>query len=110
MRADGEVTFYVIQHVWNGVGENWAGTGDGAGFLFDGLSYEQSQGRLGDHYRSLIAPQSASSDLWQRYGINGFEEKDDALRLLRELRALPSCPHRFRLVRRTMTRKQEVIA
>lgn len=110
MRTDGDVTFYVIQHVWNGVGEGWTETGDGAGFLFDGLSYEQRKGQLGDYYRALIKPHGALSDLWQRFGINGFEDKDDALRLLRELRALPNCPHRFRLVRRRIAREQTVVA
>lgn len=110
MRTDGEATYYVIQHVWNGVGERWTDTGEGAGFLFDNLTYEQRRGQLGDYYRSLIDPQSAGSALWQRFGINGFEDKDDALRLLRELRALPDCPHTFRLVQRTMSRTQTVVA
>lgn len=113
MRSDGEVTYFFVQHRWEGEGE-WT-TSDLGGFLFDGLSSEQVRGALGDRYRALMKPQTASSDLWQRYGIHGFLDEDDGREVLRELRALPKGTnrkrrHEFRLARRTITQETAVAA
>lgn len=107
MRSDGDVTYYKIQH--SHTDEAWVSSALDH-FLFKDLSRDEARGRVGDRYRELLAPQSASSDLWQRYGIHGFVEKDDGLRVLRELRALPGEQPEFRLVKRHIVQVTEAVA
>lgn len=95
MRCDGIATYYLIQHQEES--GRWVESAL-AHFLFSDLTYAQRCKR-GDKYRKMLAPQSASSDLWQKFGINGFEYKPDADTLLAEINNLhPKCA--FRLVYR----------
>lgn len=104
MRCDGTAAYYLIQH--QDERERWVESAL-AHFLFDGLTYAQRCNR-GDKYRALLAPQSANSDLWQKFGINGFEVKEDADAALVEIKKLH--PKRaFRIVYRvSMQATQEV--
>lgn len=96
MRSDGTITFWFIQFKAIKPEPEWL-TADLGHFLF---TDPRPTGEEVERLRALIEPQSASSDLWQRYGIHGFEEKDDALAVLRELRRRGQ--REFRLVRRTI--------
>ena len=71
MRIDGDVTYYFIQH--NDGGSEWDRSNLGH-ILFQGLSFADRHGALGSSYRMLLKPESANSELWQTYGIHGFEE------------------------------------
>lgn len=76
MRSDGVVAYYKVQHVGQ---HGWCGTALDH-VLFGHLSWDDKQGEKGDRYRELLEPQSASSDLWQRYGVFGFTDHSDAWR------------------------------
>jgi hypothetical protein len=111
MRVDGDVTYYAIEHhCGSWAKDSWVPSALDH-FLFANLTSDQKNGPIGNRYRSLLHPQSATSDLWQRYGINGFVDKDDGLRMLQELRALPwRDDYYFRLVKRTLTQETLVVA
>jgi hypothetical protein len=109
MRRDGSATYFKIEallEVCPGRPE-WSGI-DLGNVLFADLSFEDKRGELGDRYREMLAPQQASSALWQRYGIHGFVEREDAEKVLRECR-LRRPGTEFRLVRRTITQETEVV-
>lgn len=95
MRCDGTAAYYLIQHQEES--ERWVESALDH-FLFSNLTYTQRCNR-GDKYRKMLAPQSANSDLWQKFGINGFEAIGDAETVLAEVKKLH--PGRaFRLVYR----------
>jgi hypothetical protein len=112
LRADGAATFYFIQHRWQNEARDWT-TSNIESFLFQGLSYEEKRGEKGDHYRNLLDKQSASTDLWQKYGVHGFVELEDAIALFEALKA--EAPehqgkkHRFRIAKRTICQHTEVL-
>jgi hypothetical protein len=83
MFRDGSAFYYLIQHK-ESTGR-WVGSAL-PHMLFNELPYEDSQGDLGNHYRKLIAPQSASSKLWQKYGIHGYTKLADAQAMLAAVR------------------------
>lgn len=106
---DGDVTFFLVEHR-TADSPRWVATGL-EGFLFGGLAYADRRGPVGDWRRKLIAPQSASSTLWQTYGIHGFEDALDARAVLDELRALPDRrAYEFRVVRRRIVQTTDVVA
>jgi hypothetical protein len=101
MRRDGAATFFLIQH--QDSTDRWTESALDH-FLFDGLPWRDERG---DRYRELLHPQSASSDLWQKYSIHGFVELADAEAMLEAVRERH--PERaFRIVRRTVTQHTEV--
>jgi hypothetical protein len=104
--SDGNAEYFCIQHQWKRDGR-WADS-NLAGFLFEDLSYTEKRGEVGDRYRSLLAPQSASSDLWQKYGIHGFVNRTDAEAALDALNK-KRLEHKFRIVKRTLTQRTEVM-
>lgn len=108
MRVDGVATYYVVQHL-SGPGDRreWVDTALDH-VLFRGLSFDQKRGRIGDRFRAIIRAQGPSTDLWQRYGIDGFEAREDADLALLTCRAKTD-RLRFRLVCRTMTRSDLVV-
>jgi hypothetical protein len=84
MRSDGAVVFFLCQH-WQTGNARWVETAL-SHVLFDKLTYQDSNGVVGDRYRELLHPQSASSDLWQKYGIQGYANREDAEEMLTALR------------------------
>lgn len=110
MRADGEVTYFFIQHETRPRNSKYTEWVESAldQFLFHDLSYSDRRGDLGDHYRALMDPQSASSDLWQKYGIHGYVNRADACAILKALND-KGLDRRFRIVRRTVIQKTEVV-
>lgn len=106
MFNDGHAIFYIVQHRWMQRGQ-WTDS-NLAGFMFERLSPADSRGTLGDHYRSLIAEQGASTALWQTYGINGFASEVPAKHVLAICQAR-NTKHSFRLVRRQVIQVTEVI-
>jgi hypothetical protein len=103
MRTDGTVDFFFIQHQ-DSRGE-WAASALDH-FLFENLPFSDKVER----YRELLAPQSASSELWQTYGIHGFAFESDAREVLADLR-VESPDTKFRIVRREVTQRTlEVMA
>jgi hypothetical protein len=111
LRNDGEVTYYLCQHWQEPYGKVPGQWTESAleHFLFETLSYREAQGEVGDHYRELLDPQSASSDLWQKYGIHGFVVFRDAVNMLDAL-GERNPGRRFRIVRRTVSQKTEAVA
>lgn len=105
MRKDGEFMWYRVEHRWKRIGLSWANTGNGARFLFEGLTFEEARGEKGDKYRALIKP---THDCWQRIGVTGFLFQSDAEKLALEL-ALVQPEHAFRVTRRTVTQKTEPV-
>lgn len=106
MRNDGGATFYLVQHQYPNNGE-WVQSALGH-FLFDGLTYDESRGEPGETYRDLLSHEGASTDLWQRYGINGFERVEDASEACSAVRARH--PDRlFRVVRRSITQHTQEV-
>lgn len=105
MRRDGTAKFFFVQH------KNSRGDWDDsalAHFLFDGLPYNDAKGELGDHYRKLMHPQSASSGLWQKYGLHGYTERADADAMIAAIRERR--PDReFRLVFRVIEQTTVVV-
>lgn len=109
MRIDGQVTYYKIQH-WSSMSgrpedATWVGS-NLEHMLFDKMPFEENCGPRGKgaRYRALLSPQSASSELWQRFGINGFVDVDDAMAcLLAVASERPGTP--FRIVRQTVTQE-----
>jgi hypothetical protein len=111
MRNDGEVSYYFCQHrkePHSKISGEWAESALDH-FLFDTLTYKEARGEVGNHYRELLHPQSASSDLWQKYGINGFVNFRDAVNMLDALRER-NPDRQFRIVRREISQKTEVVA
>lgn len=106
MRNDGRAEFYLVQHLDNH-GE-WVSS-DLGHFLFKDLSYPERRGSIGDVYRALLSHTGASTDLWQEYGLDGFEYSALAEPVLREVRAR-NPDTKFRLVRRVTTQDTEVVA
>jgi hypothetical protein len=106
MRADGEYTFFRVQHEESS--GRWV---DSAldHLLFKGLPRAQAKGRTGDYYRALLRPYGASSALWQATGLNGFERIEDARPVLVAVRG-ENPDRRFRLVKITQTKATEVVA
>lgn len=105
MLIDGTASFAVIEHMQeNG---HWT-TSALDHFLFADLTYDQKRER-GDELRALLAPQSANSDLWQRFGIHGFPTPEDAEACLAAV--IEQHPDReFRIVWRTITQETKVLA
>jgi hypothetical protein len=89
VRKDGELIYYRVQHKQtNG---SWVDS-DLPYMLFSGLHPADRDGEVGDRYRTIIAEQSASTPLWQEYGVTGFVEPGHAwvaLRAVREQRGDP---------------------
>lgn len=105
MKADGATAFFVVQH--EDSGGRWCDSA--LDHMFDGLTYTDRNGELGDRYRALLVPQGASSALWQLYGVNGFRVQADgeaALAAVRERRP----GQRFRLARRVLSRSTTVVS
>jgi hypothetical protein len=113
MRSDGAATFYLIQHEQKAVNgthptrTEWV-TSNLETFLFWDLPYGEVQGEVGNHYRELLRPQSANSDLWQKYGINGFVELADAEKAFFAVRNRNK-DRRFRIIKRTIMQQTEVL-
>lgn len=105
MRADGSVTYYLIQHRFNV--DHWVESSLDY-FLFNGLSFDDNRGEVGDRYRALTQPQSANSPLWQRFGIHGYIHLDDADATLQALRERHP-EDEFRVVRRSIAQHTEVM-
>lgn len=104
MRSDGTAAFYLIQHK---SGDKWVETALND-VLFTNLTYDERRGEIGDRYREIIKPQQATSDLWQKFGIHGFAELEDARAALTACREhVPD--YEFRSALRTITQKTEVI-
>jgi hypothetical protein len=105
MFQDGIATFYIIEHQQsNG---DWCGS-ELSHFLFDGLPYMDKMGELGNHYRKLLEPQSASSSLWQKFGLHGYTVRAEAAAMLAAVGARH--PGRaFRLVQRTVSQESKVL-
>lgn len=87
-QKDGTATYYVVQH--DHEDGQWCDT-DLSHVLFRSLASKREQGALADYYRRLLAAQSASSDLWQRFHVNGFEDLKTANAMLEAVREA----HRF---------------
>jgi hypothetical protein len=105
MRSDGIVSFFFIQHQ-DSAGD-WK-TSALEHFLFDGLSYKEKQGEVGERYREAIRTQGSSTPLWQKYDVHGFADVKDAKRVLEMLRERH--PKRaFRVVVRTISQVTEVV-
>jgi hypothetical protein len=114
MRNDGEVSYYFCQHWQEWQEPNSTNSGEWvksslSDWLFDSLTYEEAKGEVGRRYSNLLRPQSASSDLWQKYGIHGFVNFRDAANMLDALRKR-NPDHKFRIVRREIKQKTEVVA
>lgn len=109
MRTDGSVDYFFIQH--EDSRGNWAASALDH-FLFENLPFSDkvAGAEKGERYRELLKPQSASSELWQTYGINGFSFESDAREVLAALR-VESPGTKFRIVRREVTQRTlEVMA
>jgi len=107
LRADGAVTYYFIQHI-NQLASGWSGTALDY-FLFEGMSFEEKGGELASYYRNLISKQGASTPLWQKFGINGFVDLEDAKETLKALQnRRPNS--QFRVARRMIMQHTEVIS
>lgn len=113
MRSDGAAIFYFVQHEQKAVNgtdsrrTEWVES-DLGHFLFSGLQYTEKQGVIGDAYRALMAPQEASSPLWQKFGIHGYTEKEDAFKVLEAVRER-NPDRKFRVVKRTIMQQTEVM-
>lgn len=106
MRRDGIASFFLIQH--EDSRNDWVESALDH-FLFDGLTWEEKRGPLGDHYRKLILPQSANCDLWQKFGLHGYVVRADADAMLAALKERrPDKP--FRIVHRTISQHTEVMS
>jgi hypothetical protein len=106
MRSDGDVTYFVVQHLDGR--DNWVGTALDE-VLFGHLTWDEKGSAKAKRYRALIDPQEASCHIWQKYGIHGFAEEADALA------AMQACssehPHKqFRTARRRITQVTEVVS
>lgn len=110
MRADGTVTYFRVQAVLavNPEEPRWSDVAVDA-LLFEGIGRDEARGELGRRYKALLEPQSASSDLWQCYGIHGFEHKEDVLALYEALRERRP-DYDFRVVKRTQSQRTLVVA
>jgi hypothetical protein len=108
MRSDGTPVFYLVQHWDERNTQSWVESALDH-FLFADLTYDEKRGDVGDCYRRLLEPQNASTDLWQRYGIHGFERRGDAMAALRAV-ADRHPDRRFRLVMRVVSQRTRVIA
>lgn len=114
MRQDGHASFYNIEHYGSPGGNPtlhaWVGTDLGHMLMrsVEGKSWEERRARAA-YVRKITAPQEASSDLWQTYGINGFEELADAEVVLDELRSSEP-DEKFRIVKQQIVQLTEVIA
>jgi hypothetical protein len=113
MHLDGIETYLFVQHFFDAEGarERWATTSL-AHMLFDPLTYYEARGEIGNRYRALIEPQSASSPLWQRTGIHGYLANPDGYEAARQvLVALRERQprHRFRLARRTVSQTTVIL-
>lgn len=109
MRSDGEALYFFVQH-WGSSGgphKSWVASSLDH-LLFAGMTFEEKRGAKAGEYRELMKPQSASSDLWQRFGINGFVDEEDAFRALDALKERRP-DMRFRVVRRHITQTTEVV-
>lgn len=106
MWTDGIADYYRVQHR-DSTGL-WCDTDIGH-ILFRDMTYTQKRSPLAECFREVLAKEGASTDLWQRYGLYGFEHREDAQVALGYCRAHAGSMV-FRLVRRIMTRQQEVIA
>lgn len=106
MRTDGAVTYFQIEHEedWR---DRWA-TSALEHLLFNNLTEKESRSHYGNRYRRLLSPQSASSEIWQKYGINGFIDLVDARKMIAALRAR-NPDMKFRIVKRTQTQFTEVV-
>lgn len=115
MRTDGDITYFLIQHRLPGE-QRWADSSLEA-MLFGNMSYEDRIGELGERRRALLAPQGAGSNLWQDFGIHGFERAFDAAAvldelLLRELRSTRGGRDKtveFRLAKRSIKQETEPV-
>jgi hypothetical protein len=107
MRSDGDVTFFFVQHFQERNGRGWVASSLDH-LLFTGMTFDERRGGRADRYRELMQPQMASSDLWQRYGINGYVNPDDAFAVLDALRERRP-DMRFRVVKRRITQTTTAI-
>lgn len=101
MRIDGEALYFFVQHWGNPAGgtrREWVESSLDH-LLFGGMTDEQKRGEKAARYRELMHPQSASSDLWQRFGIHGYVKADDAFAAMGALQERHP-KMRFRVVRR----------
>ena len=109
MRADGAYAYYLIQHAsYPPGGKRWIET-NLAHFLFRDLPHDDARDEVGDRYRALLAPQDASSDLWQKTGIHGFPTIEEAQACLDAIR-LQNPDREFRLVYRVSRQETHVCA
>ena len=106
MRADGSAAFFFIQHKEKSSGR-WVASALDI-FLFDKMSHADKIGEKGDRYSALMDPQSASSALWQKFGIHGFEKMADARACLDAVR-IENPDREFRLVVRAIVQHTEVV-
>lgn len=111
MRQDGHAIYYTIEHFGHPGGnphhQGWVGTSLGH-MMFDGLSFQEKRGEQAAKWRKLIERQGASTDLWQRYGISGYANLDDAKAMIDVLRERRPA-ERFRIVRRQVAQLTEVV-
>jgi hypothetical protein len=102
MRQDGTVSYLKVQFQPRGTGDGRWRDADLSEILFGQLDYATKRGPEGDRLRAIIAPQQASSDLWQTYGVHGFTVLDDARKALAACRNSNS-DYEFRLVRQAVS-------
>jgi hypothetical protein len=111
MRQDGHAIFYVVQHYGHpggGTRQDWVDTALGY-MLFDGLSFSERRSARTIRWRKLIERQGASTDLWQRYGVDGYVEPSDATAMMVELQERRP-DEKFRVVKRQIVQMTQVLA
>lgn len=86
MHEDGTYVYYQVQALLSVTGaeqdKRWVAY-NLAGALFDNITFEQRQGKLGSEYRKLLEPMH---DEWQRSGAHsGFEKWEDAQNVRAEI-------------------------
>jgi hypothetical protein len=101
MRSDGSACFFFVQH--RNSHDEWVPSSLDH-FLFNGMRFEEKRSELADRYRQIIRKQSASQDLWQKYGVYGFTEREDVAEALTALRERHP-DQEFRAVRRVIDQK-----
>lgn len=105
MRSDGIVSFFFIEHE-DSKGQ-WT-TSALDHFLFDELPFDDKRGEVGDRYRALLEPQTASSNLWQKFGIHGYKRLPDAIATMKAMSERHP-GRKFRIAGRTISQITEVI-
>lgn len=101
------VEYYVIEFHYDDV-KDWRDI-DASYILFRNMTNSDKRGAKANRYRELLVPCSASSELWQQYGIHGFEVLDDAAAVLTALR-VEDPDTRYRIVRRSSSRQTTVVS